>query len=123
LIAYSVVLVLGAVIVVSAVTSAPVIWNAEAGLGHTLTCDRAYFERTISGELYQHHRAAGDILWLFAALMPVWGLVFAVASIGFWLRTAFSIRTCALMLTVGVSIITVLVLCQHPIQMIACATE
>src|SRR5690606_3040258 len=104
LIAYLVVLMMGAVVVISAVTSAPVIWNAEAELGHTLTCDRAYFERTISGELYQH-RAAGDILWLFSAFFPVLGLMFAAASLGLWQRTLLSTRTRTLMLTVGLSII------------------
>lgn len=123
LIAYVIVLMLGVLVLVSAVTSAPVIWNAEASLGHPLTCHEAYQERGISGALYEQHRAAGDILWLFAAFFPVLGLMFAAASFGLWQRTFLSTRTRALMLTVGLSIITVLVLYQHPIRMIACAIE
>jgi hypothetical protein len=62
---YAILLVVTGMILFSAIDTAPVIWQTEAEIGRTLTCDEAYTRREIDATLYAEHRTQADIVYLF----------------------------------------------------------
>lgn len=74
---------LGAVVIVSlilatAVISAPVVRQVEAGLGHPLTCDQAYANREINNYFYPQRTLQGDTLYWFSLIAPFFLFGFAI---------------------------------------------
>lgn len=112
-----------ALVLASAIDTAPVIRGAEARNGDSLTCDAAYNQREISGELYTNHRSASDLLYLFNLSFPGWLLLLAALTYGFFRHAAFSKRIRWIGVAVAVAL-TAAILFQWPvIRLVACAVE
>jgi hypothetical protein len=62
----------------AAVTNADIVWQAEAQVGHPISCDEAYAYRAIDAYFYPERRFQGDVLYLFTLLAPLGLIGFAL---------------------------------------------
>lgn len=122
-IAYAVLALLSAYILYCAIDSAPVIWQTEAQIGHSLTCSEAYDRREISGTLFDEHRTTSDVLYLFHFFSPAWLVLFGAVTLAFVTRTGFRRRIRWIALGTALALIAAILLYMPAILLIACATE
>src|SRR5262249_13408620 len=69
--AYVTTLLILGFILVAAITSLPIIRQAESQLGHTISCYEAYDYRAINDYFYPDRRLQGDVLYLYSICSPV----------------------------------------------------
>jgi hypothetical protein len=116
-------LLISAYVLYCAIDSAPVIWQTEAQIGHSLTCSEAYDRRDISGTLYIEHRTTSDVLYLFHFVSPAWLVLFGAVTLAFVTRTSLSRRIRWIALGTALALTAAIMLHMPAILLIACATE
>jgi hypothetical protein len=74
-------LVIFSLVLFTAAANAPMVWQAEAEVGHSLSCEEAYAYRAIDAYFYPERSFQGSLLYFFSLLAPCNLLGFAVLTL------------------------------------------